>query len=85
MTLQAPAHNLAAPMQDLPKAAADVERDVKELIFIINLDQEMNINGLPLRELLDLNKALQTTRGELNLNLARLNQLNREIKDAEKL
>ena len=53
--LQAPARNLDEinveniPMLNLPKAATDVERDVEEIIYIISLDEAMNVDGLPMR------------------------------------
>ena len=38
-----------------------------------------------MRELLGLDKALQTTRGNLQLNLAKLSEIDKEIKDIEEL
>ena len=52
---------------------------------IISQDEETNVDGLPLRELLGLDKALQTTRGELVNNLAKLSELDQEINNLEKL
>ena len=60
------------PMHNLPKVATNVERDVGEIVSIISQDEEeANVDGLPFRDLLGLDKALQTTRGELVNNLAK--------------
>ena len=55
-------------MQDLPKAATSVEQDVKEIISIISLDEETNVDGVPMREIGGLDKAMKTMRGHLELN-----------------
>ena len=70
-------------MQYWPKAATDVKRDVEEIFSIISLDEETNVDGLPMRELLGLDKTLQTTWGELVNNLAKLSET--EIKDIQQL
>ena len=83
--LQAPARNLdeisveTIPLQDLPKAATDVERDVEEIASILGQDEASNFDGLPMRELFGLNKALQTIQGNLDLSLAGLNELDEKI------
>ena len=82
--LQAPANSLDKiiaeniTMQDLPQVATNVERDTHETISVLR-DEESNVDGLPLRELLGLDKAFQTTRGELVNNLAKLSKLDEEI------
>ena len=73
------------PLEDLPKAATDIKRNLKEVVSIIRQDGETQTEGLPLRELLALDKALQTTRGELVNNLAKLSELDEEIKDLQEL
>ena len=70
-------------MQDLPQVATNVERDTHETISVLR-DEESNVDGLPLRELLGLDKAFQTTRGELVNNLAKLSKLDEEIWDIQK-
>ena len=66
-------------MQDLPKAATDVERDVEEIISI-SLDEETDVHGLPMRKPLGLDlERMQTTRGNLVLKLAGLNELDEKI------
>ena len=66
-------------MQDLPQVVTDVEQDFKEAVSILLS------HGYTAREMLGLDKALQTNRGELVNNLAKSNELNEEIKDLEKL
>ena len=72
-------------MQDLPQAATDIERDIEEIMYIISKDEETNVDGLPLRELLGLDKTLPTTRGELVNNLAKLSKIDEEIKNLQDL
>ena len=52
---------------------------------ILIQDEASNVDGLPLRELKGLYKALQTTRGEIVNNLAKLSEIDEEIKDLEKV
>ena len=52
--------------------------DVHETISVLR-DEESNVDGLPLRELSGLDKALQTTRGHLEVNLAILSENDEEI------
>ena len=65
----------SVPMQDLPQFSTDVEQDFKEAVSIL-LE-----HGFTAREVLGLDKALQTNRGELVNNLAKLSEIEREIKD----
>ena len=46
-------------------------------------DAATNTDGIPMRELLGLDKALQRSRGGLDDNIARLSQLNGDIAQAE--
>ena len=88
--LQASASNLDEieieniPMRDLPRFASNVERETHETISILR-DEESRADGLPLREPLGFDKALQTTRGELVNNLAKLSKLDEEIVHIQKL
>ena len=66
-------------MQDLSQVVMDVERDLQEAVSILLA------HGFTAREVLGLDKALQTTRGELANNLSKLSELDEEIKDLEKL
>ena len=60
-----------------------VERDVHEVISVLR-DEASQTNGLTFRELQDLDKALQTIRGQLVFNLAKLSKLDEEISDLQK-
>ena len=64
---------------DLPQRVADVDTAVKRLTS----DVDTNTDGLPMREILALDSALQRTRGALVDNLAKLSQLNTDITQAE--
>ena len=66
-------------MQDLSQVATDVEQHLKEAVSIL-LE-----HGYTAREVLALDKALQTTQGELVNNSAKLSEVEREIQDLEKL
>ena len=59
-------------MRALPRALTSISSDAHEV-------------RLPLRELLVLDKASQTTRGELVNNLAKLSEIDKEIKDIHEL
>ena len=65
------------PMRELPAVAEDV---------IHEIEGENMQSNLPLRELLGLDKSLQSIRGELTNNLAKLGELDKHIeREREKL
>ena len=73
------------PMENLPKTATDVEENVNDVISILSQNEASDVDGLPFRDLLGLDKALQTTRGKLVNNLAKLSEIDKEIKDLQEL
>ena len=71
----------SAPPQDLPAVASDAEEATSSVVKTLKttLSEAGEPEQLPLRELRGLNKALQTIRGELVNNLAKLTELDNHI------
>jgi len=70
-------------LTDLSRLAIEVDMVIKELVEELVADAATNTDGLPMRELLGLDKATQRQRGALDDNLAKLSQLNADITQAE--
>ena len=66
------------PPQDLPTAVSSAEKAISSIVET-TLSEAGEPEQLPLRELRGLNKALQTIRGELVNNLAKLTELDNHI------
>ena len=66
-------------MADLPQHASDVHTTVKQLFT----EAGTNIDGPPLRELVALDEAIRRHRGAFIDNLAKLDQLDTDIANAE--
>ena len=68
-------------LQDLTNTIIDTETAVMSLetSFTDWVHTDTQTEGLTLRELQGLNKALQRTRGELTNNLAKLTELDKDI------
>ena len=71
----------ATALQDLTNTVGRSETAVKtlETSFIDRTDSQSQTEGLTLRELQGLDKALQRTRRELTNNLAKLTELDKDI------
>ena len=71
----------SAPPQDLPTVASDAEETTSSVVETMETapSEAGEPEQLPLRELRGLNKALQTIRGELVNNLAKLTELDNHI------
>ena len=71
----------SAPPQDLPAVASDAEEATSSVVETMKTapSEAGEPEQLPLRELRGLNKALQTIRGELVNNLAKLTELDNHI------
>ena len=70
------------PLQELPQTTDNISDVVQEL----TTDQEVQTEGLTAREIDGLREAdrrMQTIRGELENNLAKLNELDRDIENAQ--
>ena len=70
-----PANIETIPMEELPAATENIRESLGELN---TNDTEMQLN-FPLREILALDKSLQTIRGELTNNLAKLGEIDNHI------
>jgi len=77
LAIQATVEN--TELADLPQRASDVNTAVKQLFT----ETGTNTDGLRLRDLLALDDALQRHRGALVDNLAKLQQLDTDIANAE--
>ena len=68
-------------LQDLKKTVIDTETAAKSLETSLTdrVHTDTQTEGLTLRELQGLDKALQRTRGELTNNLAKLTELDKDI------
>ena len=66
-------------LADLPQRASDIDTAVKQLFT----ETGTNTDGLPLRDLLALDWGLRRHRGVLVDNLAKLDQLDTDIANAE--
>jgi len=66
-------------LADLPQHASDVDTAIKQLFT----EAGTNTDGPPLRELITLDEALRRHRGALIDNLAKLDQLDTDIANAE--
>jgi len=66
-------------LADLPQHASDVDTAIKQLFT----EAGTNTDGPPLRELITLDEALRRHRGALIDKLAKLDQLDTDIANAE--
>jgi hypothetical protein len=73
------------PMHELPTTIDETETSVKQIIDTLSTSTQItdDFETLPLRELKALNKALQQTKGSLTNNIAKLDELDKNI-DATK-
>jgi hypothetical protein len=70
------------PMHDLSITAANISSSIETIVE----ENTMQSTTFPMRELLGLDKSLQTIRGELTNNLAKLGELDKHIeREKEKL
>ena len=69
----------SAPPQNLPAAASDAGKATSSVVKTLETAPSDAPDQLSLRELRALDKALQTTRGELVNNLAKLTELDKHI------
>ena len=76
---KAQAETKSAPPQDLPAAASDAGKATSSVVEALKTAPSGGPDQLSLRELRALDKALQTTRGELVNNLAKLTELDKHI------
>ena len=74
------------PLQDLSKISNEIDTAVKEVIETEVDITSINDPPLPMREILGLNQALQSIKGEMVNNLAKLSELDKSIEyEKEKL
>ena len=76
---KAQAESKSAPPQNLPAAASDAGKATSSVVKTLETAPSDAPDQLSLREIRALDKALQTTRGELVNNLAKLTELDKHI------